>query len=193
MQDVLAFHGMRVEIPISESGKSQVIPMEELDKSPLEQEYLKKDFQIVIYDSVTMLFSRLVPILKIFPARSAALGLLFGLMQCYATDYDLMVWGIHHVSKDPTDKWAKPKIKGGKEIYHNTKVSLYIRQCGYAKAPNIREISLFRYYNKQEWSESFKAVLKNDGYNALTDEELNKITKGSEEKTSNDKQQPTGT
>jgi hypothetical protein len=168
--------------------------MEELEKCPLEEEYLKKGFQIIIYDSVTMLFSRLVAILKIFPARSAALGLLFGLIQCYATDYDLMVWGIHHVTKDPTDQWAKPKIKGGKEIYHNTKVSLYVRQCGYAKVPNIREISLFRYYNKQEWSESFKAILKNDGYHGLTQEELDKITKSSSEKASNDeKQQPTGT
>lgn len=167
IEALLKIHGLQIELVLKQRIDVRFTGEVEDEVSKLIK---NRNIKVIVYDSLSNPLKIAFPSERQnFPARASALNMLMNKIQDIATDNDILVFGIHHASFDPslTQGQAggimRPHISGGDAVCYNTKIILALLQTS-SRITNVRRIYLVRFFNKPEWSESAFIEIKNDGW-----------------------------
>ncbi len=111
--DLLAIHGLRVEIIVSEGGRVEVRlqPHGFTDPrfSPLSRLAAERKASFVVYDSISAPMKAVFAGTQDLPARSSSLALLLGQVQRICNSMGLSVLAVNHITVHPINPaWSHP-------------------------------------------------------------------------------------
>jgi hypothetical protein len=180
IEDLFALLGHKISLKISAAGKIDLVYKGE---SPNKlNDYAKKGAHVFIVDSISNPLRVYFPGgQQNFPARADAANLILNAIHSVAIDNDVVFFTTHHETLNPTNPYALPGLTGGSTIRYNFKIILYLSQRTFRPHSSVRDLTLVRYFNKKEWSESYPIILKDDGYHDITAEELTALARKAKE------------
>ena len=82
-----------------------------------------------------------------------------------------------HNSRDPTNKWDTPHIRGPGALRYNFKIVLYMDPSKSKKTPNFKKLWVTRFFNVEGWSKFSPLELTDQGYVDLTIDDIAKRIK----------------
>ena len=163
-KDVLLDHGKKVNAKVSDTGKMDVLVLEEKDPSPVEDFITKNKIGMVMYDSITMPMKKFGSARQNFPARNYAQTLWLGTMIDLIDRHNVIVFANHHASKDPALPYAAEEMTGGSAVQYFSKILLYMKKWRAKGATSYRTIKLQRYFNKAPNEHETLIKITDDGY-----------------------------
>ena len=156
---ILTLHGRPARID-TEDGKMKLQPNgdfpSDISKTPIGQFVFQNDIDFMAYDSITNPLETFTNRQQDRPTRAKATAWWMLQAQALAQERDMVQVYITHLSKNPTNPYDRPDILGGKNVKHQIKYSIYLRQAN----DNERAMKLFRHPGKEPWSEEWYMDLK---------------------------------
>ena len=121
--DLLALHGVKGRITVSEGGRVEM----RLEQTPvyhslLRDAVIKTKAKLLVYDSISAPLKAYFSGTADLPARSSSLAMMLMHAQRLCIDFDLAVLGTSHVSIDPINGWNRHPY-GGVILGHEAKFS----------------------------------------------------------------------
>lgn len=151
---ILTIHGRPAEIG-TEDGKMKLEPNGDFPKdireTPIGQFVSQNDVRALTYDSITNPLETFTNRQQDRPTRAKATSWWMLQAQSLAAEFDLVQFMITHLSKNPTNPYERPSIIGGKNVEHQIKYSIYLRNAN----ENERAMRLFRHPSKEPWDEQW--------------------------------------
>lgn len=151
---ILALHGRPANIG-TEDGKMKLEPNgdfpDDIQDTPIGQFVSQESIDYLVYDSVTNPLETFTNRQQDRPTRAKATAWWMLQAQSLAEDRDLVQVFIVHLSKNPTNPYDRPDILGGKNIKHQIKYSVYMREMSEGE----RSMKLFRHPGKEPWNEEW--------------------------------------
>ena len=164
--DLLKFFGITAKIQVKkkadEIGKREYISVQE----PEESEALKMMPAVIVIDTVSAPFNALASGgRQNYPARNQAEEDLFGCLQYVlaASPKPALAITIHEDTKDPTNMYVKPDIKGGKAVdrWHD-----YVLMMGLYKKDKrspYKWLEIYRWAGKDVSDKRYRLLITDEG------------------------------
>jgi RecA/RadA recombinase len=170
--NILLDHGKKVNLKTSDTGKADVLILEDKPETPLDKIIRKDDVGMIVYDSITMPMKYFGSARQNFPARSVAQSLWLQSMIDIIDKHGCIIFTTHHSSKDPALPYAKEQMSGGAAVQYFSKVIFYLKKWNAKGADTYRTIKLARYFDKPP--NEFEGLMKltNDGYVDATEKDM---------------------
>ena len=163
-KDILEDHGKKCNAKVSDTGKMDVLVLEDKDPSPVEKFIIEHKIGMVMYDSITMPMKRFGSARQNFPARNYAQTLWLGTMIDLIDRHGLIILANHHASKDPALPYAAEEMTGGSAVQYFSKILLYMKKWRAKGATSYRTIKLQRYFNKAPNEHETLVKITDEGY-----------------------------
>ena len=159
LQNILTLHGRPARIG-TEDGKMKMEPNgdfpNDIDETPMGQFIKQNDVHYMVYDSVTNPLETFTNRQQDRPTRAKATAWWMLQAQALAEAREMVQVYITHLSKNPTNPYDRPDVLGGKNIKHQIKFSIYLRNA----SENERAAKLFRHPSKEPWDEEYHMDLQ---------------------------------
>ena len=163
--DLLKFFGVTAQIQTKkkadEIGKTEYISIHEPENS----EALKMMPAVIVIDTVSAPFNLFSGGRQNFPARNSAEEDLFGSLQYVlaASPRPALAITIHEETKDPTNVYVKPDVKGGKAVdrWHD-----YILMMGLYKKDKrnpYKWMEIYRWAGKNVSDKRYRLLITDEG------------------------------
>jgi hypothetical protein len=151
---ILTLHGRPAQIG-TEDGKMKLQPNgdfpDDIRDTPMGQFVFQNNIDVITYDSVTNPLETFTNRQQDRPTRAKATAWWMLQAQALAEARDMVQFYIAHLSKNPTNPYDRPDIIGGKNLKHQIKFAIYMRQDGETE----RAMKLFRHPSKQQWDDEW--------------------------------------
>ena len=161
-----------VEAKEKTSGKLKLRLVNKAITSPIAKRVNDKGYAAIFYDSFTMPFGVFGPNQENFPARAHAQSVWLGEMINLIDDYGTSIFVSHHSTKNPTDKYAREQMSGGKAVQYYSKVILTVFRHTAKGIEDYRSLRLIRYFNKAPHKHETVIRLTDNGYIDVKKDEL---------------------
>jgi len=164
ISNLLRLHGIDHRLNISKEGKMENIVSGFIENT-VEKLVKTGDVCLIVYDSLTNPLRTAFTGGRVnFPARADAVNMLFLQIQNICSDYDVKVITTHHQTVDPARPWEKPVVTLGAALLHNIKVVAYIEKIHSKKYPELRRLTLVRWFNAKPWEKQEYLNLSDEGF-----------------------------
>lgn len=151
---ILTLHGRPAKIG-TEDGKMKLEPNgrfpDDIRDTPIGQFVFQNNVDVISYDSVTNPLETFTNRQQDRPTRAKATAWWMLQAQSLAEERDMVQFYITHLSKNPTNPYDRPDIIGGKNVKHQIKFSIYLRNA----SDNERAMKLFRHPSKEPWTDEW--------------------------------------
>ena len=153
-------------------GKMTLKRVGEADPSPLMEAVLQEKYAMIVYDSFTEPMTFFGADQQNFPARSTAWNLWFIEAMSISDTGNCVVFGVHHMTQNPADPYAREMMSGGKATRHVSKIQLHVKKFAAKGISNYRKVALVRHFCKPPDVYVNYVKLTDNGYVDVTEEEL---------------------
>ncbi len=178
--DLLAIHGLRVEVVISEGGRVEVRlqPHGLTDPrfSPLGRLAAERKASFVVYDSISAPMKAIFAGTQDLPARSSSLAMLLGQVQRICNSMGLAVLAVNHITVHPINPaWSHPY--GGLIVGYDFKYVFHLEKAPSeskldevpltnpdAKGKGNRLVWAYRHPRLEEYGSACLLKLGEDGF-----------------------------
>jgi len=159
LENILAVHGRPANID-TEDDKIKLAPdgnfESDIRDTPIGQFCFQEDVEYLVYDSITNPLETFTNRQQDRPTRAKATAWWMLQAQALAEKRDMVQVFITHLSKNPTNPYDRPDILGGKNVKHQVKYSIYMRQSDGSE----RAMKLFRHPSKEPWDDQWHMSLE---------------------------------
>ncbi len=140
----------------------------------------KRDKTLIVLDSMTNVFNMgLVTNTQNFPIRSDATGLLINALYELSDKVNAPIFISNHASLNPTNPYeVHPHLKGGSMMYYSSKYVTLIEKPKKKVLEDIRKVYAVRSPYHKEWSKYVWLKLSENGYEDVTEAEIDEIATG---------------
>lgn len=149
-----ALHGRPSKVN-TEDSKMKLEPNgefpDDIRKTPMGQFVFQENIDYTVYDSITNPLEEFTNRQQDRPTRAKATAWWMLQAQSLAEERDMVQVFITHLSKNPTNPYDRPDILGGKNVKHQIKYSMYLREA----QDNERAMRLFRHPGKEPWTDEW--------------------------------------
>lgn len=156
---ILTIHGRPAEIS-TEDGKMKLEPNgdhpSDIRDTAIGQFVFQNDIEAITYDSVTNPLEQFTNRQQDRPTRAKATAWWMLQAQSLAETKEMVQFYITHLSKNPASPYDRPDIIGGKNVKHQIKYSIYLREG----SDNERHMQLFRHPAKEPWTDQWDMKLE---------------------------------
>lgn len=158
-------------------GKQEFRSMEEIANPEIINKIKEYEIDVIIVDSITEpLATTFGTGNQNFPARSDAVGCIFGLLTKIQVKYNMLIITTAHASTNPTNPYEiREALKGGRTQKYFAKNLVYIDKREQKDAANYRRLWLVRGEDSAEWSRAAVSMITDVGYIDVDQEAVKEI------------------
>ena len=175
---ILLDHGIpTADVGVSDKGKMKVVPLDTMAESELEKFVKANNVGIIVYDSLTAPMQAFGSNQENFPVRNSVQNLWMQQMMDLIDEHNLVVIILNHVTKNPTNPYARAEMSGGKAIRHTSKVQFFLKKWEAKGVSTYRTLMLDRFYDVERGTREGLLQLTDDGYIDRTKEQMEEARK----------------
>lgn len=154
LSKILTIHGRPGKIS-TEDSKMKLVPdgphEEDISDTGIGHFVIQNDVDYIAYDSITNPIEHFTNRQQDRPTRAKATAWWMLQAQALAEETNMVQVYITHLSKNPTNPYDRPDVLGGKNVKHQMKFMIYMRES----EDTERAMRLFRHPGKKPWDQEW--------------------------------------